>query len=98
VKVEGAPADAKRYNNLFWGPAQGTGGSTAMANSWDQLRQPAPPPAPCWCGGGQALEGAGRRDHVREGVVSHAASKRKARFGELAEAAARPKPCRPAWR
>jgi hypothetical protein len=28
---------------------QGTGGSTAMANSWDQLRQPAPPPAPCWC-------------------------------------------------
>jgi len=26
IRVEGAPADAKRYNNLFWGPAQGTGG------------------------------------------------------------------------
>ncbi|HNI83639.1 MAG TPA: molybdopterin-dependent oxidoreductase, partial [Rhodocyclaceae bacterium] len=39
VKVEGAPADAKRYNNLFWGPAQGTGGSTAMANSWEQMRK-----------------------------------------------------------
>ena len=26
VRVEGAPADAKRYNNLLWGPAQGTGG------------------------------------------------------------------------
>jgi aerobic-type carbon monoxide dehydrogenase small subunit (CoxS/CutS family) len=39
VKVEGAPADAKRYNNLAFGPMQGTGGSTAMANSWDQLRQ-----------------------------------------------------------
>ena len=25
VRVEGAPADAKRYNNTFWGPAQGTG-------------------------------------------------------------------------
>ncbi len=25
VKVEGAPADAKRYNNLLWGPSQGTG-------------------------------------------------------------------------
>jgi len=36
VRAEGAPADAKRYNNLFWGEAQGTGGSTAMANSWEQ--------------------------------------------------------------
>ena len=39
IRVEGAPADAKRYNNLFWGPAQGTGGSTAIANSWEQLRK-----------------------------------------------------------
>ncbi len=39
VRVEGAPADASRYNNLFWGPAQGTGGSTAMANSFEQYRQ-----------------------------------------------------------
>src|ERR671914_661138 len=39
VRVEGAPADAKLYNNLFWGPAQGTGGSTAIANSYDQLRK-----------------------------------------------------------
>ena len=39
VKVEGAPADAKRFNNLAFGPMQGTGGSTAMANSWDQLPQ-----------------------------------------------------------
>ncbi|MEA2420566.1 MAG: hypothetical protein QOE60_2772, partial [Thermoleophilaceae bacterium] len=36
--VEGAPADAKRYNNLLMGPFQGTGGSTAIANSFDQLR------------------------------------------------------------
>src|SRR5436309_12979259 len=39
VRVEGAPADAKRYNNLFWGEVQGTGGSTAMANSFEQYRQ-----------------------------------------------------------
>src|SRR5207249_3930822 len=39
IRVEGAPADAKRYNNLFWGPAQGTGGSTAVANSYEQLRK-----------------------------------------------------------
>jgi len=33
VRVEAAPADATRYNNLFWGPVQGTGGSSATANS-----------------------------------------------------------------
>src|SRR4029450_9802657 len=39
VKGVGAPADAKVYNNLFWGEAQGTGGSTALANSFEQYRQ-----------------------------------------------------------
>ena len=39
IRVEGAPADASRYNNLFWGQAQGTGGSTALANSYEQLRK-----------------------------------------------------------
>jgi isoquinoline 1-oxidoreductase beta subunit len=39
MRAEGAPADAKQYNNLFWGEAQGTGGSTALANSYEQLRK-----------------------------------------------------------
>jgi isoquinoline 1-oxidoreductase beta subunit len=39
VRVESAPADAKRYANLAFGTMQGTGGSSAMANSWIQLRQ-----------------------------------------------------------
>src|SRR4029453_6795000 len=39
VRTEYAPADAKLYNNLAFGPMQGTGGSTAIANSWDQLRK-----------------------------------------------------------
>ncbi len=38
IRVEGAPANAKLYNNLMWGPFQGTGGSTSIANSYDQLR------------------------------------------------------------
>ena len=43
IRVEGAPADAGRYNNLFWGPAQGTGGSTAMESvRWVNT------PARCW--------------------------------------------------
>ena len=39
IRAEGAPADAKRYNNLAWGEIQGTGGSSALANSYEQLRQ-----------------------------------------------------------
>src|ERR1700684_1242261 len=39
VRVESAPADAKRYGNLALGNIQGTGGSSAMANSWMQLRE-----------------------------------------------------------
>ncbi len=39
IRVESAPADPTLYNNLLWGPMQGTGGSTAMANSYDQLRR-----------------------------------------------------------
>jgi isoquinoline 1-oxidoreductase beta subunit len=38
TKVEFAPADASKYKNLFFG-VQGTGGSTAMPNSFTQYRQ-----------------------------------------------------------
>ena len=39
VRTAFAPADAARYNNLLWGPMQGTGGSTAIANSYLQYRK-----------------------------------------------------------
>jgi isoquinoline 1-oxidoreductase beta subunit len=39
MQWEFAPADNHRYNNLFWGPTQGTGGSSSIANSWMQLRE-----------------------------------------------------------
>jgi len=38
VRVQSAPANAKLYANLQFG-MQGTGGSSAMANSWSQLRE-----------------------------------------------------------
>ncbi len=89
VRVEAAPADATRYNNLLWGPVQGTGGSTAMANSWSQLRQAGATArallvsaaAQMWSVPASSLS-------VRKGVVFHEASGRKARFGELAATAA----------
>jgi len=89
VRVEGAPADAKRYNNLFWGPAQGTGGSTAMANSWEQMRKAGA------AGRAMLVSAAAKRWQVsaadivvRDGMLSHPASGRQASFGQLAEAAA----------
>ena len=39
VRVEAAPADAQRYGNRLVGGMQMTGGSTAMAGAWDQLRR-----------------------------------------------------------
>src|SRR6185437_4072904 len=39
IRVESAPADASKYANLRFGTIQGTGGSSAMANSWMQLRK-----------------------------------------------------------
>jgi isoquinoline 1-oxidoreductase beta subunit len=89
VRVEGAPADAKRYNNLLLGTIQGTGGSTAMANSWDQLRQAGA------CARAMLVTAAAHRWQVPTteitvsgGVVAHGASKRIASFGQLAQAAA----------
>ncbi|MCX7178865.1 MAG: xanthine dehydrogenase family protein molybdopterin-binding subunit [Proteobacteria bacterium] len=94
VRIEGAAADAQRFNNLNWGPMQGTGGSSAIANSWEQLRKAGA------TGRAMLVAAAARRWQVkesaigvREGVVYHPASGRKATFGELAgDAAKQPVP------
>jgi isoquinoline 1-oxidoreductase beta subunit len=89
IRVESAPADAKRYANLVFGTLQGTGGSSAMANSWMQLRE----------AGGKAramLLAAAAKEWkvpvaeltVEQGVVHHAADKRQASFGALVRTAA----------
>jgi len=85
VRVEGAPADAKRYNNLFWGQAQGTGGSTAIANSWEQLRKAgAAARAMLVRAAAQRWKVPASEIAVSKGVVTHAATKRRATFAELA--------------
>lgn len=38
IDYDFAPSNPAVYNNLLFGPFQGTGGSTAMANSWMQYR------------------------------------------------------------
>lgn len=88
VRVEGAPADAKRYANLKLG-MQLTGGSTAMANSFTQMRQVGAAARAMLVGAAaQRWNVPADSLTVKAGVVSHAASGRKASFGELAEAAA----------
>jgi isoquinoline 1-oxidoreductase beta subunit len=93
LRVEGAPADVARYANLFL-RTQGTGGSTSLANSFDQYRKAGA------AARAMLVSAAAQRWNVPEaeiavdgGVVSHAASKHSARFGELvADAAKLPVP------
>ena len=89
VKVEGAPADAKRYNNLQWGQAQGTGGSSSIANSWEQLRKAgATARAMLVAAAAADWKVPAGEITVENGIVRHAGSKREATFGELAPKAA----------
>ena len=87
IRVEAAPADAGRYNNLLWGPVQGTGGSTALANSFEQLRK-AGAAARAMLVGAAARQWNVPADSivVKQGVLTHASGK-KATFGQLAAAA-----------
>jgi isoquinoline 1-oxidoreductase beta subunit len=88
MRVEGAPANADLYSNLGWGE-QMTGGSTSLANSFEQLRQ-------AGAAARKMLIDAAASDWhvttedvtVSDGTVYHIASDRQASFGELAELAA----------
>ncbi|MGY2051535.1 molybdopterin cofactor-binding domain-containing protein [Methylobacterium sp. JK268] len=89
VRTAFAPADASLYNNTAFGPIQGTGGSTAVANSWIQLRK-AGAAARAMLVASAAAEWkvpAGEIT-VQKGVIRHAASGQEARFGRFAAAAA----------
>lgn len=88
VRVEAAPADASRYNNLSWGPMQGTGGSSAMSNSWEQLRKAGASARAMLVGAAaQRWKVAPADITVANGIVMHKASGQKATFGQLAHAA-----------
>ncbi|WP_137890238.1 xanthine dehydrogenase family protein molybdopterin-binding subunit [Ramlibacter sp. 2FC] len=89
VRVEGAPADATRYANTQWGPVQGTGGSNAMANSWDQMRRAgATARAMLVAAAARQWQVQPGEITVSEGVIRHAASGRSGRFGRFVRAAA----------
>ncbi|MEN9433875.1 MAG: hypothetical protein RLZZ422_1464 [Pseudomonadota bacterium] len=89
VKTEHAPADATRYNNLAWGPVQGTGGSSAMANSFMQMREAgATAKALLIAAAAQQWSVPASDITVAKSVIYHKATNKQATFGDLANAAA----------
>ncbi len=92
VSVEQAPANAKLYANTGMG-VQGTGGSSAISNSWDQLRKAGAAARAMFV---QAAAGRWQVDAaeitVKDGILSHAASSRAASFGDLLADAAKVTP------
>ncbi|MDR5866144.1 xanthine dehydrogenase family protein molybdopterin-binding subunit [Halomonas koreensis] len=93
VRVEGAPADTQRYQNLAFG-IQGTGGSTSIANAFEQMRRAgATARAMLVAAAAERLGVSPGSLGVSRSRVIHEASGRELGFGELAEAAAgRPVP------
>src|ERR1700674_427437 len=89
VRVESAPADAKRYASLAFGTMQGTGGSSAMANSWNQLREAGGKArAVLLAAAAKEWKGPVAELTVEQGTVYHAGKKRGAAFGALVATAA----------
>jgi isoquinoline 1-oxidoreductase beta subunit len=90
MRVESAPAKVPMYGNLaMGGKVQLTGGSTATANSWQQLRAAgATARAMLVAAAAQQWKVPAAEVTVSEGVVAHGPSGHKASFGELAGGAA----------
>ncbi|HEY5071738.1 MAG TPA: xanthine dehydrogenase family protein molybdopterin-binding subunit [Caulobacteraceae bacterium] len=87
VKVVEAPANAKVYANLLMG-VQGTGGSSAIANSWEQLRRAGASARAMFVQAAASKWNVpAAQVSVKDGVVGHASGK-SASFAELLTAAA----------
>ncbi|MQX36895.1 molybdopterin-dependent oxidoreductase [Roseospira navarrensis] len=84
-----APADAALYNNLYWGPLQGTGASTSLANAFEQMRRAgAVARAMLVRAAAEAWDVPPDEIETTDGRLRHAAGDRSAGYGEMAAAAA----------
>jgi isoquinoline 1-oxidoreductase beta subunit len=85
IRFEFAPNDAKLYNNLLLGPVMGTGGTTSMAESWEQMRKVGAAARMMLVAAAAAKWNVPAGEiRVEKGIVSHAASSHRAGLGELA--------------
>ncbi|MDX2121504.1 MAG: xanthine dehydrogenase family protein molybdopterin-binding subunit [Gemmatimonadota bacterium] len=89
VRVEGAPADASKYNNTLFGPVQATGGSSAMANSYQQHRVAGATARAMLVAAAAAEWGVDAAGLTTENsVVTNPATGKRLGYGRLARAAA----------
>ncbi|HET6336237.1 MAG TPA: molybdopterin cofactor-binding domain-containing protein, partial [Polyangiales bacterium] len=89
VRAEYAPSNPQLYNNLAWGPVQGTGGSSAMRAGYEQMRHAgATARALLVAAAAQAWSVPAAEIGVSKNVLTHKSGKR-ATFGGMALAAAK---------
>jgi isoquinoline 1-oxidoreductase beta subunit len=88
VRIEAAPVDPA-YNHTQWG-VQGTGGSTSVRTSWDQLLKAGATARVMLITAGAATWGVEPATcRAEKGSVIHETTKRRLSYGQLAERAAR---------
>src|SRR5687767_14080695 len=89
IRAEHAPSNPELYKNLLFG-VQGTGGSSAVANSYEQMRLAgATARAMLIAAAAQVWRVPAGEITVERGVLRHARTRRQGRFGQFTEAAAR---------
>jgi isoquinoline 1-oxidoreductase beta subunit len=88
VRVESAPAHPDYYHTK-WGPFQGTGASSSVGSTWDQLRRAGATAREMLIAAAAKAWGV-PADYCRaeKGYVLHTPSNRRYSFGELADRAA----------
>jgi isoquinoline 1-oxidoreductase subunit beta len=90
IRFEFAPNNPKLYNNVLFGPVMATGGTTSMANSWEQMPQVGAAARLMLVAAAAAKWNVPAAEiGVEKGIVSHGRSGRRATFGELAADAMR---------
>lgn len=92
VRAEHAPSDTALYKNLYTG-MQSTGGSSAISNSFEQMRQAgATARAMLVAAAAKRWDVPVSEIAVEKGVIRHARSNRHGRFGEFAADAGKLQP------
>ncbi|MCB1521447.1 MAG: xanthine dehydrogenase family protein molybdopterin-binding subunit [Hyphomicrobiaceae bacterium] len=92
MRAEAAPADTELYKNLAFG-VQGTGGSTAMANSYEQMRKAGATARAMLVAAASAAWGVPAAEiAIESGSITHKGTGKAAKFGEFADAASRLEP------
>ncbi|MGE0211788.1 MAG: molybdopterin cofactor-binding domain-containing protein [Parvibaculaceae bacterium] len=87
MRAEHAPSNPELYKNLLFG-IQGTGGSTAIANSFEQMRKAgATARALLVQAAAESWNVKSEEITVERGVIRHAGASKEGKFGDFVEAA-----------